>query len=123
MGKLIITLLVLLVHDDGRYASSPLRSWFDGLASHIGPCCSNADGIALQGPDWDTKDGHYRVRLCIVPQDTPEDWVQCNIKDWFIVPDEAVVEEPNRLGEAIVWPVRRAKGDTGVRCFLSGTEG
>jgi hypothetical protein len=44
-------------HDDGRYAHSPLKPWFDGL------CCSDADGFAVSDPDWESKDGHYRVRV------------------------------------------------------------
>jgi hypothetical protein len=28
-----------------------------------GPCCSVADGQSVEGVDWDTKDGNYRVRL------------------------------------------------------------
>lgn len=26
--------------DDGRYANSPLKSWFESLSSEFGPCCS-----------------------------------------------------------------------------------
>jgi len=36
--------IVALVRDDGRYANSPLKSWFDRLASGNGLCCSFADG-------------------------------------------------------------------------------
>ena len=51
-------------HDDGRYANSPLKPWFESLQSKRGgKCCANADGIALSDVDWDTKDGHYRVHL------------------------------------------------------------
>src|ERR1700749_1730133 len=67
--------------DDGRYADSPLKPWFDSLRSGRGLCCSNADGIAVADPDWDSKDGHYRVRLD---------------GEWIDVPDDAVVKEPNR---------------------------
>ena len=38
MGKFIIA---LLIHDDGRYAGSALKSWFDGLAK------LHPEGIAL----------------------------------------------------------------------------
>lgn len=34
---------------DGRYANSPLKSWFDQLKSGNGPCCSNADGAGTVG--------------------------------------------------------------------------
>ena len=62
---------------DGRYANSPLKQWFDSLKSGKGPCCSDADGSALADVDWESKGGHYRVRLD----------GQC-----IDVPDEAIVE-------------------------------
>jgi hypothetical protein len=48
---------VALVRDDGRYANSPLKSWFDQLASGKGLCCSFADGFRVDNVDWDS---HYR---------------------------------------------------------------
>ena len=91
--------------DDGRYANSPLKPWFDGLKSGKGPCCSNADGVAVSDPDWDSKDGHYRVRL---------------EGEWIDVPDDAVITEPNRAGRTMVWPVQGALGKS-IRCFLPGS--
>jgi hypothetical protein len=38
--------------DDGRYAKSHLKSWFDYLASGRCPCCSFADGFVVEDPDW-----------------------------------------------------------------------
>lgn len=67
---------------DGRYANSPLKSWFDQLASGKGLCCSFADGVSIQDVDWDTQDGRYRVRLH---------------GEWIFVPNDAVVTEPNRF--------------------------
>ena len=37
---------------DGRYANSPLKQWFDQLASGKGLCCSFADGFSVQDVDW-----------------------------------------------------------------------
>ena len=71
--------------DDGRFADSPLKEWFEHLRSTSGLCCAFADGVSLQDVDWDTQDGHYRVRIQ---------------GEWFVVPDDAVVTEPNRF-----WPV------------------
>ncbi|MGY3535105.1 hypothetical protein [Bradyrhizobium sp. USDA 4452] len=90
---------------DGRYANSPLKEWFDGLRSGKGPCCSDADGSAVSDVDWESKDGHYRVRLDGV---------------WVDVPDEAVVTEPNRVGRAMVWPIKSYMGVT-IRCFMPGS--
>jgi hypothetical protein len=64
--------IVAPARDDGRYANSPLQSWFDDLASGKGLCCSFADGFRIDDVDWDTQDGHYRVRTH---------------GDWIIVPD------------------------------------
>src|SRR5262245_31191373 len=77
--------------DDGRYSASPLKPWFDSLKSGKGPCCSDADGFAVSDPDWDSWQGHYRVRLD---------------GEWIVVPDDAVITEPNRAGRTMVWPVK-----------------
>ncbi|ERF80791.1 MAG: uroporphyrin-III C-methyltransferase [Bradyrhizobium sp. DFCI-1] len=90
---------------DGRYANSPLKEWFDGLRSGKGPCCSDADGSAVSDVDWESKNGHYRVRLD---------------GTWIDVPDEAVVTEPNRAGRAMVWPIKSYMGVT-IRCFMPGS--
>jgi hypothetical protein len=55
--------IVALARDDGRYANSPLKSWFDRFASGNGLCCSFADGFSVDNVDWDAQGGHYRVRL------------------------------------------------------------
>src|SRR6516165_7888385 len=39
-----------LARDDGRYTNSPLKEWFDLLASRKGLCCSVADGMWLMIP-------------------------------------------------------------------------
>jgi hypothetical protein len=90
---------------DDRYADSPLKAWFDQLASGKGRCCSIADGKAVADTDWDSKDGHYRVRLS---------------GEWIDVPDDAVITEPNRAGRTMVWPLDQADG-LGIRCFMPGS--
>ncbi len=42
---------------------------------------SMTDGEAVADPDWESKEGHYRVRLD---------------NKWIDVPGEAVITEPNR---------------------------
>jgi hypothetical protein len=92
--------------DDGRYTNSPLKGWFESLHSRAGgPCCADADGTALDEVDWDTQDGHYRVRL------------QGN---WVVVPDDAVITEPNRAGRTFVWPYY-VNGRAMIRCFMPGS--
>jgi hypothetical protein len=95
---------------DGRYANTPLHKWFESLHSGKGPCCSDADGTALSDVDWETRDGHYRVRIEGL---------------WWDVPDEAVITEPNRAGRTMVWPIYYRTVNTPlrieIRCFMPGT--
>ena len=91
--------------DDGRYAGSPLKGWFDTLKSSKGLCCSDADGFAVSDPDWESKEGHYRVRLD---------------GEWIVVPDDAVITEPNRAGRTMVWPMR-FDNQISIRCFIPGS--
>ena len=53
----------LYARDDGRFTNSPLKEWFDRLASRNGLCCAFADGVSVQDVDWDSQEGHYRVRI------------------------------------------------------------
>jgi hypothetical protein len=39
---------------------------------------------------------------------------------WFVVPDAAVVTEPNRFGPAVVWPYNDRYGNTQIRCLMPG---
>ena len=89
---------------DGRYANSPLKPWFENLASKRGLCCSDADGTALSDVDWESRQGHYRV------------WLD---GAWHDVPDDAVITEPNRAGRTMVWPTRGTLG-LSIRCFMPG---
>ena len=93
---------------DGKYSSSPLKQWFDSLASRRGPCCSDADGQSVSDVDWDTKDGKYRVRLD---------------GQWIEVPPEALVTVSNKFGLAVVWPYKDYEGRTQIRCFIPGAGG
>jgi len=93
--------------DRGQFGNSTpeMRAWFEGLRSGKGPCCSDADGSAVSDVDWETHDGHYRVRI-------DDQWVD--------VPDEAVITEPNRIGRTMVWPIRGYQG-LSIRCFMPGS--
>jgi hypothetical protein len=97
--------IVTPARDDGRYANDPLHAWFDQLGSGRGLCCSFADGFSVQDVDWDTQNGRYRVKLQ---------------GEWIVVPDDAVVKEPNRFGPAVVWPYMDVNGATQIRCFMPG---
>ena len=93
---------------DGKYANSPLKQWFESLASRRGPCCSVADGQTVEDVDWDTKDGKYRVRLD---------------GQWIEVPPDALVTVSNKFGLAMVWPYKDYEGRTQIRCFIPGAGG
>jgi len=115
-APLIIGFAVLLLglasqlghaRDRGQYANAnpELKAWFEGLKSGKGPCCSDADGTAVSDVDWQSGNGHYRVRI---------------EGEWVDVPDEAVITEPNRVGRTMVWPIRGYLGLT-IRCFMPGS--
>ena len=108
----LLLLMLLFVHDDGRYANSSLKPWFDTLSSKGGgACCSQSDGKVVDDPDWTTivdpakPKVHYRVRL---------------EGQWVDVPDDTVITEPNKAGHTMVWPMY-LNGNPVVRCFLPGT--
>jgi hypothetical protein len=110
LTMLALCMLVFLpgrvsARDDGHFADSPLKPWFDRLASGKGLCCSFADGVSVENVDWDSKDGNYRVRIN---------------GQWVVVPEAAVVTEPNKYGPAVVWPYQDSDGATQIRCFLPG---
>ncbi|QWG25547.1 hypothetical protein KMZ93_12050 [Bradyrhizobium sediminis] len=93
--------------DRGQFANAnpELKAWFESLKSGKGPCCSDADGTAISDADWESRGGHYRVRI---------------EGEWVDVPEEAVITEPNRVGRTMVWPIRGYLGLT-IRCFMPGS--
>jgi hypothetical protein len=98
-----------MARDDGRYAQSPHKQWFDSLKSKKGPCCSDADGTALKDVEWRNQNGRYQVLLR---------------GEWIDVPDDAVLNQPNLFGQAIVWEypdLYGYKGADSIRCFIAGT--
>ena len=84
-------------------AATPIRRSRSGSTA----CAAARDRVARTPTDvdWESKDGHYRVRLDGA---------------WIDVPDEAVVTEPNRAGRAMVWPIKSYMGVT-IRCFMPGS--
>ncbi|OSI80835.1 hypothetical protein [Bradyrhizobium canariense] len=78
-----LLLTPVLAGDDGRYDHSPLKPWFESLQSEFGKCCTDADGYIVSDADWESTRGRYRVLI--------DD-------EWVIVPDGAVITQPNRFG-------------------------
>src|SRR4051812_44931974 len=108
LRAVLATFLLCFVTDalardpDGRYAQSPNREWFDSLkGGHGVSCCSNADGLRLDDPDWEYNGSEYRVKLD---------------GDWLSVPPDALVTATNRVGYAIVWPWKDYQGKTQIHC-------
>lgn len=101
LALLLLMTVPALAHDPGR---PDLNDWFNRLSSEQGLCCSNNDGETVADPDWESRGGHYRVRLDGV---------------WIEVPDSAVVSVPNRDGRTMVWPLRGTSGVL-IRCFMPG---
>jgi hypothetical protein len=93
--------------DDGRYvAQDPaMHAWFDKLRSGKGLCCSITDGRIVADPDWGTEGANY--------------WVNIDGRH-VIVPDDAVIGEPNKFGQAVAWPVVDESGAVTIRCFMPG---
>src|SRR5260370_38379030 len=91
MRNVLIFLLLCspaLAHDPGH---PELNDWFDRLTSGRGLCCSFADGFAVSVVDWESKGGHYRVRLQ---------------NKWIDVPAAACTTDRNRAGRSMLWPFR-----------------
>jgi hypothetical protein len=82
--------------DNGQYANPELKAWFDGLENKKhNRCCSDADGTGIGLPDWGTEQG---------PDGKSRYWVTIQ-KQHIAVPDDAVITEPNKYGQAVAWPV------------------
>lgn len=85
-----------------------LDGWFRGLQSHgKAACCDGSDAVHVADVDWESKNGHYRVRLD---------------GEWIDVSDDAVIDGPNLDGRTLVWPVKGPNG-TWIRCFMPGPMG
>lgn len=128
---------------DGRYASSPLKPWFDSLKDkNGGGCCADADGAVVKDVDWSIQGEGQQCRrtpaLSFSNQDVKYEGHYCVRYQgaWWLVPDSAVVDGPNKAGQAIIWPIctspRHISGaDTCkdddasllfIRCFIAGAQ-
>ncbi len=100
--------------DYGQYRNvdPAIREWIQGLRDKTGQgCCATADGHPAEY-EWDTAGSRYKVRI---------------EGQWYVVPDEAVIDEPNKLGYATVWywwswDIEGEK-TYHIRCFLPGPGG
>ena len=113
------------VHDQ-QMRQSLASDWMANLSSKKGLCCSFADGSTVKDVDWQVSEG---MACEVFPSDAQNHQsgkycVRLNGK-WWLVPDNALIEEPNRYGPAVVWPIYVAPGGEalkliGIRCFMPG---
>lgn len=118
--KLILLIILFLIsaaaiaHDGDRH---DLDGWFKSLQNKNNvPCCDGSDALHLRDVDTETQNkprSHYRVRI-------PKRQGGLEMI-WIDVPDDAVIETPNKDGSTIVWPVYSFPAATPyVRCFIPG---
>lgn len=107
LAALVIVLChVLFAHAHDRERPD-LDDWYHGLHSDAGAwCCEGKEATHLADVDWESKDGHYRVRVD---------------GTWWDVPEGAVISTPNKDGRAMVWMNGGYGGHNGVRCFMAGS--
>jgi hypothetical protein len=105
VAALILLALAIPAHAHD-HTRPDLNPWLKTLRNkNTVPCCDGSDATRLSDVDWSTKEGHYIVRLD---------------GKWVDVPPEAVIEEPNRAGQTLVWPYFK-DGMMVPRCFLPGS--
>jgi hypothetical protein len=109
--SLLLAAALILVRDPtGKWAGDQLQPWFESLRNKNGLyCCAKADGHPLDDSEWDIKDNNYRVLVQ---------------GQWTVVPDDAVISDPNKFGKAIVWfrgDPWGATPNTRILCFLPGS--
>jgi hypothetical protein len=108
VGSLVVLILVLgtyaaRAHDHSRPA---LNDWLKSLHSaNKSWCCNGDDADPIE--DWETRDSHFRVKFR---------------GEWYDVPEGAIVDGPNKGGDALLWMNKGYMGMS-VRCFMPGTMG
>lgn len=114
LARTLVTITLVLAsagsyaRDNGQYSevSPEIKTWVQGLTDHQGRgCCATADGFRPEEVEWDIAQSAYRVMIG---------------GQWFNVPDNAVIKEPNRIGFAMVW-YYTDDGTVFIRCFLPGS--
>ncbi len=113
-----------------------LNHWLMTLYSQgRGPCCDSTEAETAADPDWrnvsEMKKGECtpsngdqgsQVPVYCVRLENPD---KAGDYKWWIVPQGAVVELPNKAGPALIWLIWNNRGSAEVqpyiRCFLPGT--
>jgi hypothetical protein len=119
---LAISAVAAFAHDDGRFADSPHKAWFDQLASGKGLCCSFADGVSVQDVDWtNTNPDKCTIPSAAAASGEPMSNYCVRLdKQWLRVPQSALILKPNEYGPAVVWPIIIGGEVINIRCFIPG---
>lgn len=104
--SVILLLTAIGIHHAGAHdhARPVMNDWLKSLHSKSRAwCCDGNDTDAIE--DWETRESRYRVKFR---------------GQWYDVPESAIVDGPNKGGDALLW---MNKGYTGfsVRCFMPGS--
>ena len=109
-------------HDHER---PELNAWFSHLKSKISLCCDGTEAVHLKDIEWQTQDkpnSHFRVMIPVDAEAYAKSLKGEQVPmTWVDVPDDAVVDEPNKEGSALVWPMYMQWNVPGIRCFMPGS--
>lgn len=104
-AALVLSSQATAFDDNDNWKNSPLREWFDSLASNKGNCCSIAEGHEVT---YTTQGNNYVVLF--------------KGKKYIISDDDGVVlKRPNLYGRAVIWFDKEGTKEESVRCFLPNT--
>lgn len=104
----VLLIALLVVHFSTAHAHDhqrpELTDWMTGLHSKNRTwCCKGDDTDPID--EWETKGDHYRVKFR---------------GQWFDVPEDAIVDGPNKAGDALLW-MNKGWAGMSVRCFMPGS--
>jgi hypothetical protein len=103
--SVILLLMALSIHQVRAHdhARPELNDWLKSLRSKNNTwCCDGRDHDPID--DWEAKDNRYRVKFR---------------GQWYDVPETAIVDGPNKAGDAMLWMNKGYLG-VSVRCFVPG---
>lgn len=109
VALLLLSPLAIFAHD---MMHPELNGWFSKLTNASGGyCCDGTEANHVADADWRVRDGHYEVRINQY-QDGSGAFV------WVAVKDSALINQPNKDGRTLVWPIWG--NQPSIRCFLPG---
>lgn len=99
---LLLGCLACLARDDGRYANSPNKQWFNEQHNSVGQwCCNESDGHLYYGDYKINDDGSVTA-------------------EGHTIESYKVLKTANPMGAAVWWYIENDQGRT-TFCFAPGT--